>query len=66
MIRPRANAPATQGVIPVSSGLRGGINTDIPVSVRGDVRRGRSAPLGEGGAAIGVRTTDGLVRIQRF
>jgi hypothetical protein len=45
--------------------VNGRINTDIPVTVQGDSRRTLSTQLGEGGAPIRVRTTNGSVRIQR-
>ena len=42
----------------------GGINTDFPVTVEGRLgRRNLTATLGEGGAPVSVRTTNGSVRI---
>lgn len=44
----------------------GGINTEFPVSVEGRLsRRNLSATLGEGGALVSVRTTNGGVHIMR-
>jgi hypothetical protein len=45
--------------------VNGRINTELPLTVQGDLRREISAQLGRGGAPIRARTTNGAVRIQR-
>jgi DUF4097 and DUF4098 domain-containing protein YvlB len=45
--------------------VNGRVRTDIPLTVRGDIRRDISAQLGQGGPPIRVRTTNGAVRIER-
>jgi hypothetical protein len=43
----------------------GRVNTEIPVNVHGDVRRNLETQLGQGGAPLRLRTTNGSIRIRR-
>jgi hypothetical protein len=43
----------------------GSLQTDIPITVQGRIRRDLDVQLGQGGAPIRVRTTNGGVRIRR-
>jgi DUF4097 and DUF4098 domain-containing protein YvlB len=44
--------------------VNGGIEVDFPITVRGRIGREINATLGDGGAPIRVRTTNGGVRIE--
>jgi hypothetical protein len=46
--------------------VNGGMRTDFPITVQGQIRRDLSFELGEGGAPIRVRTTNGGVRVLRL
>lgn len=46
--------------------VNGRIRTDIPITVQGELRRDLSIQLGQGGAPIKVRTTNGSVRIRQL
>jgi hypothetical protein len=45
--------------------VNGSIQTDIPITVQGRIRRDLEVQLGQGGAPIRVKTTNGGVRIRR-
>jgi DUF4097 and DUF4098 domain-containing protein YvlB len=46
--------------------VNGRMQTDFPITVQGELRRELSFDVGQGGAPIRVRTTNGAVRIQRI
>lgn len=45
--------------------VNGGLRTDIPITVQGEVKKEMSVNLGSGGSPIKVRTTNGGVSIKR-
>ncbi|MDX2040616.1 MAG: DUF4097 family beta strand repeat-containing protein [Acidobacteriota bacterium] len=45
--------------------VNGGLKTEIPITVQGEIKRNLSVDLGSGGSPVKVRTTNGGVSIKR-